>query len=326
MSRARNKRGSLNHQINCRMKELTRIGESRFEAKKDYRENIEDNKTGKTLGIHSYKTFDTYKSSCKGFVSWAKETGQNIRNIEDVKEEHIQSYIKHREEEGYSAYTYSKDIAALNKVFNTDVTKKDCDVAYRSYQNIENNREYKEHHSKINYDNYKSEITVLQSTGMRRESLEKVSASSFNYDEKGYPTSIRLEDERRIGGENMCEKGGRSRVAEIPVNMREELREVIDTKLEEFSGDTTRNFFDHVPTRLGTHRFRQEYAENVYKSYIQEYGYGTKTLEDTEKVEYEGNTGTEFRGYDVGALYHTTKMLGHNRLDVVVYNYLKARD
>ena len=326
MSRARtNKRGSLNYQINQRMKDMERIGESRYEAKKDYRENIEDNKTGKTLGIHSYRTFETYKSSCKGFVNWAKETEQGIRNIEDVKEEHIKDYIKYREDEGYSSYTYSKDLAALNKVFNCDVTKKDCDVAYRSYKDIENNREYKEHHNNINYDNYKDVITTIQATGMRRESLEKVSYSSFNYDEKGYPVSIRLEDERRIGGENMCEKGGRGRTAEVPENMREQLKEVLEDKLEENNGDMYKPLFEHIPSRLGTHRFRQEYAENTYKSYIEEHGYGTKTLEDTGKEQYEGNHNTEFRGYDVGALYYTTQQLGHNRLDVVKYNYLKAR-
>lgn len=325
MSRARNKRGSLNHQINQRMKEMDRIGESRYEAKQDYRENIAENKQGKTVGLHSYGTFETYKSSIKQFTKWANENDRGIRNIEDVKEQDIKDYIKYRADEGYSSYTYSKDLSALNKVFNTDVLKKDCDVANRSYTEITNNREMKEHHSHINYDNYRSEITVLQSTGMRRESLEKVSASSFNYDSNGYPISIRLTDERSIGGENLKEKGGRAREAEIPTNMREELKEVIDNKLEEFGGDDTKHFFEHIPSRLGTHRFRQEYAENTYKSYLEAFGAGTKTLEETEKREYEGNHNTEFRGYDVGALHHTTKMLGHNRLDVVVYNYLKAR-
>lgn len=327
MSRARtNKRGSLNYQINQRMREMDRIGESRYEAKKDYKENIENNTTGKTIGIHSYKTFETYKSSIKQFTKWANENDRGIRNIEDVKEQDIKDYIKYRAEEGYSSYTYSKDLSALNKVFNHDVLKKDCDVSNRSYTEITNNREMKEHHNHINYNNYRDVITTIQATGMRRESLEKVSPSSFNYDNNGYPVSVRLQDERKYGGQNMCEKGGRSRVAEVPVNMREELKEVIDSKLEENNGDMYKPMFDHVPSRLGTHRFRQEYAENTYKSYLEEYGYGTRTLEDTGKEQYEGNKNIEFRGYDVGALYHTTKMLGHNRLDVVKYNYLGARD
>lgn len=307
------------------MIELDKTGESRYEAKQDYRANIDsDCKTGKSLGIHSYATFQTYKSSCKQFSNWIKENDKTVKNIEDIKEEHIKDYIKYREELGCSSYTYSKDLAALNKVFNCDVTKNDCNVANRSYTEISNNRAFKEHHNHINYDNYRAEITVLRGTGMRRESLEKVSFSSFNYDSNGYPTSIRLQDERRIGAQNLSEKGGRGRVAEIPSNMREELREVLDAKLEEYQGDTTRPLFDHVPTRLGTHRFRQEYAQNIYKSYIEENGYNTKTLEDIDKDKYEDNKNTTFRGYDVAALEKATKCLGHNRLDVVVYNYLKA--
>lgn len=308
MSRARTKRGSLGHQINQRMKEMERIGESRYEAKKDYRENIEENRQGKTVGIHSYGTFETYKSSCKQFVKWANENDKGIRNIEDVKEEHIKEYIKHREEEGKSAWTYSKDLSALNKVFGTDVLKKDCEVANRSYHDITNNREMKEHHSHINYNNYKDEIAVLQSTGMRRESLEKVSANSFNYDEKGYPVSIRLQDERAYGGINMEEKGGRPREAEIPYSMRETLKEVIENKLEENDGDRNRAFFDHVPDRLGCHRFRQEYAETMYNQYLQEHG-------ESE----------QWRGYDRDAMNYVSNNLGHNREDVVKYNYLSAR-
>ena len=124
----------------------------------------------------------------------------------------------------------------------------------------------------------------------------------------------------------MAEKGGREREAEVLYCRREELKEVIDSKLEENNGDMYKPMFDHVPSRLGTHRFRQEYAENTYNQYIEQYGYGTRTLEETGKEQYEGNENTEFRGYDVGALYHTTKMLGHNRLDVVVYHYLGTRD
>lgn len=309
MSRARkNKRGSLSHQINQRMKDMVCVGESRYEAKKDYRENIADNKQGKTVGIHSYGTFEAYKSSIKQFTKWAKETEQGIRNIEDVKEEHIKDYIKYREQEGYSAYTYSKDLSALNKVFNTEVTKKDCEVANRSFYDIKNNRELKEHHNHINYDNYKQEITVLQSTGMRRESLEKVSPSSFNYDKEGYPVSIRLQDERKFGGANMEEKGGRARVAEIPYSKREELKEIIETKLEENNGDTSKPMFDHIPDRLGCHRFRAEYAETMYNQYLQEHG-----------------TSEQWRGYDREAMLYASINLGHNREDVVKYNYLSAR-
>lgn len=129
MGRARtNKRESVSHQINQKMIQMERFGENRYETKKDYMENIEDNKQGKTVGMHSYGTFGTYKSSCKQFVKWAKETEQGIKNIEDVKEEHIKEFIKYRKEQGKSAYTYSKDLSAINKVFGTDLLMAECGV------------------------------------------------------------------------------------------------------------------------------------------------------------------------------------------------------
>ena len=326
MSRARtNKRGSLNYQINQRMREMDRIGESRYEAKRDYKENIENNTTGKTVGIHSYGTFGTYKSSIKQFTKWAKETEQGIKNIEDVKEEHIKDYIKYRSDEGYSSYTYSKDLSALNKVFGYDVLKKDCDVANRSYTEITNNREMKEHHNHINYSNYQREIDVVRATGMRRSNVTKITPNAFNYREDGTPYQVRLQDERDRGGDDWSEKGGRDRISDIVEQEQMRMKEIIDEHREQGKGDDE-PLFEHIPDRLGTHRYRQEYAENTYKNYLEEYGYGTRTLEETGKEQYEGDTRTEFRGYDVGALYHTTKMLGHNRLDVVVYHYLGARD
>lgn len=296
------------------MKDMNCIGESRHQAKLEAREDL-GYKNNKTVGIHSYKTFDTYKSSCKQFTSYLKENCKDVRNIEDIKAEHIKEYIKHRADTGKSSYTYSKDLAALNKVFGTSVTKHDCDVANRSYKDISNNRELKEHHSHINYNNYRDEITVLKATGMRRESLDKINPDSFKYDEKGYPVAVKL-----------VEKGGKYREAEIIKSYREDVKSVLTERLERNNYDREKPIFEHIPSRLGTHRFRQEYARETYNNYIKEHGTGTMRLSDTNEKAHENDSRTELRGYDVAALKHTTQNLGHNRLDVVIYNYLGAKN
>lgn len=317
------KRGSLNRQINERMKSMDCIGQSRHQAKEEARIEL-GYKNNRTVGIHSHKTFDAYKSSCKQFTMWAKEENKGIRNIEDVKEEHIREFIKYREEEGYSSHTYSKDLSALNKVFNTDITKEDCNVANRSYKDISNNREFKEHHNHINYSNYSSQIDVVRATGMRRSNVEKVTPGTFNYKEDGTPYQIRLCNESKIGGDNWSEKGGRDRVVDIPQQYQERIKEVIEEHRAN-GYDDDKQLFEHIPSRLGTHRFRQEFAETVYNKYLEENGSGTMQLKDTGFNQFAKNKNTEFRGFDVGALNYTTKQLGHNRLDVVVYNYLRAR-
>lgn len=307
MARARtNKRGSLNHQINKRMQEMNCIGQSRHIARQEAKETL-GYENNRTVGIHSYKTFDTYKSTCKQFVMWAKDTEQGLRNIEDIKEEHIKNFIKDRYEEGYSAHTYSKDLAALNKVFNTHVTKSDCDVANRSYKDITNNREMKEHHNHINYNNYSNPIAIVQATGMRRSNVEKVTPNTFNYKEDGTPYQIRLCDERSQGGSDWSEKGGRDRVVDIPEQYQEQIRDIIQEHRENGGADN-KPLFEHIPDRLGTHRFRQEFAQTVYNNYLEQNG-----------------ESSNYRGYDKNAVEYTSKQLGHNRLDVVIYNYLNAR-
>ena len=296
------------------MKEMNCIGESRHQAKKEARENL-GYEHNKTVGIHSYKTFDTQKSSCKQFTSYLKENYKDVRNIEDIKESHVKDYIKHREESGCSPYTYSKDLAALNKVFGTSVSKQDCNVANRSYKDISNNRELKEHHSHINYSNYKSEITILKATGMRRESLDKVNPDDFKYNLEGYPVAVKL-----------VEKGGKYREAEILKDYRQDVKSVLEERLQCNGYDREKPIFEHIPSRLGTHRFRQEYARETYNNYIKEHGVGNVRLCDTSEKAYENDSRTELRGYDVAALKFTTENLGHNRLDVVIYNYLGAKN
>ena len=127
----------------------------------------------------------------------------------------------------------------------------------------------------------------------------------LKYDDKGYPVSIRLVDEREQGGRNMEEKNGRPRISDIPYESRAKLKEIIEKRSE---GDMNKPLFDHIPDRLGTHRFRAEYAETMYKQYLDENG-------ESE----------QWRGYDRDAMIYASNNLGHNREDVVKYNYLSAR-
>lgn len=288
------KRGSLNHQIHERMEQMKCMGQSRHQAKQEYREMKGTNQThNRTVGIHSHGTYNAYKSTCKGFVEYAKENCLDIKNIEDVDEGHIKQYIEHRAEQGYSAHTYSKDMAALNKIFNTELTKSDCNVPNRSYKTIENNRELKEHHNKINFDNYKSEISMIQATGIRRSSLETITKDSFKYDTNGTPTHICV-----------TEKGGRYREAEIRESYREYVREIVEN-----AGNG--KIFEHIPNRLPTHRFRQEYATKMYEEKLEK-------VENTEDRE-------QYRGYDKEILREVSENLGHNREDIIVYHYLYVR-
>ena len=103
---------------------------------------------------------------------------------------------------------------------------------------------------------------------------------------------------------HIFEKGGRYREAEIRESYREEIREIVEKAGNE-------RVFEHIPNRLPTHRFRQEYAEKLYEEKLEK-------IENTEDRE-------QYRGYDREILREVSENLGHNREDVIVYHYLYVR-
>lgn len=289
--RKREKRGSLAHQINERMKNLLCVGESRHEAKEDYRKNIDGNTQNKTVGIHSFQTFENYKNVCKGFTNWVKENYEDVRNIEDITEDHIKNYICNRSENGYSASTYSQDLAGLNKVFGTSVTKKDCGVSNRSTKNYTNNRELKEHHTHINLDNYANECDLIKGCGMRRSTLEKgkLKPNDFIRNDQGVCVGVKLK-----------EKGGKTRIADIRESYQMRVTEIVNS-----FPDANEPMFNKLPNRLPTHRLRQEYAKGLYSDYI----------------EKNGESDEKYRGLDSNAVSYVSENLGHSRQEVIK-NYI----
>lgn len=296
----REKRGSLNHQIHQRMLELEQFGESRHKAKKEYKEMMGgSHQNNATVGVHTFSTFEGYKQVSKQFTEWLKANEKPVRNIEDIKREYIIEYVQYRAEQGYSANTYSRDLAALNKLFmsNTSestkkITKKECRVANKSFDKITNNRELKAHHKKINLDNYKMEQLLGKSTGVRKASYTRIKPTDFNRDITGQVVSVTVK-----------EKGGKVRTSTVLKQYRTELTKFIDTL------DVDKPIFDRVPNRFPFHRFRQQYARALYDEYISEHGLSKKG----------------YLGFDNASVLNVSKNLGHNR-DYVVKHYVCVQD
>ena len=284
MNKVRSDRRSLNRQMHDRMQDMRCFGESRDVAKKEYKELTGAN-TNRTIGIHSYNTYEAYKSVSRAFVTYVKDNFDDIKKLDDIEEVHIKSYVEHRAEQGYSPHTYSRDLAGLNKLFNTELTKEDCNVANRRYENITNNRDLKEHHNHINLDNYRDVTMFIEACGVRRSSLEKIDSNSFKYDQYGTPTHVCV-----------TEKGGRYREAEI----RESYRDYISEQIEK-AGEN--KLFEHIPNRLPCHRFRQEYATKLYE-------------EKLEKVE---NTEDRDKKISIWLIFTNTNLYGRLFLKKSIY-------
>lgn len=279
----------LDYELHERMEAMKQMGESRHDAKKDYKEMTGDRKTNRTVGIHSHQTYNAYKQTGIEFSRYMKTNHKDLKGIAHVKKEHLIEYLQYRQDDGKSAATLSKDMAALNKLFNEHLTKAETGIKERSYKDITRSRGEKAHDKKYNPENYKDQINFAKGTGARREGVMTVKPKDF-YWKDGYPIKVRL-----------VEKGGKIRVAIIREDYREKIIDMLKSKRE------NQPLFERYTRKIDNHAFRREYAQARYKEI-------SKDIAPSKKM---------YRGYDPEVLKVLTHDLGHNRLDVVVYNYLR---
>lgn len=258
------KRPSLGHQFHQALESKKCIGESRHEAKK---QGVAHE------GIYSYKTYDAYKNSSKQFAKWVKSEFPEVKYLSEIDRDMCKKYIKFREQSGCSAYTYSQDMAMISKTLGISLTKKECDVATRRLSNIKKNR----------VDNgFRTESgaieTILRGTGLRRNELVNLQVKN-----------LLVENNKVVGV--LVRKGAKGgKVREVQV--RKEYQEYIYKAIEGLESDS-KVINEEIPKELQAHRYRAEYAQNMYKELVE--------------------LGREDPKRDL------TESMGHNRTSVLVY-------
>lgn len=310
MARAKN----LKIQMHQKIDSLLCIGESKHHAKQAYKEYCKNNNIkynpSKTIGIYSIKTADAYRQTVSEFGEWLKSNKSEVwstKDLTNINRDTVKEYLQHRDK-ACSAYTVSKDMSALNKVLNLDLSKKECNLQERSYKNITRSREDKLHDKQYNADNYKEQILIAQSFGLRRESIV-----GGDYQIKDVSLFSRY-------GEVYCsviEKGGRYREAPCLAEYKEHVQETFNIQERESLSkqefielyNTSDNLlFDSYTTKIDNHAFRAEYAQALYNQLLEENYYPNSV---------------NYRGYVKDALQEVSQALGHNRLSVVVEHYLR---
>jgi integrase len=212
------------------------LGESRHEAKARAKEQ-----GSKVDTIHSYKTYEAYKQASKTFSKWLKLEFPEIKDINAIDKDIGAMYIKYRAQSGCSAYTYSQDIAMINKCLDLRLTKSHCGVVNRSLGAI----------TKGKIDNgFRTATgaveTIIKGTGLRRNELRNLKKENLLIS-NGKVVGVRV-----ITGA----KGGRSRMVEV----RGEFQEPI-FKLVESLQDNERVLQEHISKQLQTHRLRAQFAK-----------------------------------------------------------------
>ena len=235
--------GSLNHQMFQRLESLKAIGESRHQAKLKAKDQ-----GGKVETIHSYKTYDAYKQSSKTFIKWLRQEFPEIKDIRAVDKDIGAMYVKYREQQGVSPYTYSQDIAMLNKTLNLGLTKSYCNVKNRSLKAITKGRE----DNGFKTDSGALEL-IVKSSGLRRNELYNLKKSDLLI------TGDRVTGVRVRNGA----KGGRPRTVEVINKYQKSFY-----KLVESTESDSKVVNEKIPKQLQTHRLRAEFAQEKYQELI----------------------------------------------------------
>ena len=304
---------SFKEQMFRALNSLNCYGQSKYQAKQ---ESYRNGNKGKVKGIYSKKTMSDYKKVAEQFQSWSKTRGYNFKSLADVSDSHIIQYLKERQDTGKSAWTISRDLSALNKIFSREISKKGTDLKSRKNSDIKNNRGFGNNYRISIYKKNKELTEFLAATGIRRQSITVVSPADAIRDGQGV-----------VIGFSVIEKGGKPRNCYVIKSKQNDITSFVD-KHQSKSGN--KPFWSKADKNLNTHWYRSEYARALYNDLVsaqnnkQDYfnGYrdffvNSSRLELTTKRHKQ-----TVKGYDVECLGVVSQCLGHNRIDVVYANYL----
>jgi len=304
---------SFKEQMFRALNALNCYGQSKYQAKQ---ESYKQGNKGKVKGIYSKKTMQDYKQVAEQFQSWSKTKGYNFKSLADVSDSHILQYLTERQAQGKSSWTISKDLSALNKIFNKNITKKDSGLRSRKNSDIKNNRGLGNNYRSSIYKKNKELTDFISATGIRRQSVTVINPSNAIRDKVGV-----------VIGFSVIEKGGKHRNCYVIKGKQEAVTSFVNKHLSQKGNQP---FWTKVDKNLNTHWYRAEYARTLYNDLItannhrQDYfeGYRDTFVNSQRLAQATDGHGQITKGYDTEALAVVSQNLGHNRIDVVYSNYL----
>ena len=297
---------NINIQLQRKIDDLLRFGEKKI---KDDRTN-----PNRCEGIHSIKTAETYRATARLLGDYLKQEG--VRNIGDINREHIEGFMRSRE--NLSAYTHAKDLSAINKILDTRYTVRDFGLNNRSYNNITNNRGLSSYDTSQAERN-RQQLEFVRAIGMRRESIDRITPADFIRDKNG-----------QCIGCHLIEKGGRERIAIIIEQDRERITAQVNLAIQQTGEHTP--FLPQVDSNANPHYCRAEYSTQLYNDLLQAREECHDYYQNMRDIFINQDAFTKacsryhqehVNGHDRDIMAEVSQALGHNRIDVVMYHYLK---
>lgn len=289
MGRTKNK--SMKWQVQAAMLSKLCIGQSRHKAKEEIK------KEGKSTpdGIYSWSTYNTYKKHCIAFAEWCKKT-YGCKSIEGAKK-HIQDYLDYRIDKGLSAWTIKMEASAIAKMYGSSTSDLKLITPDRKREDIKRSRKDCKHDKHISKEKHKDIIDFCKGCGLRRHELAQLKTENI------------IIEEDNVYIEVLQGKGGRRRIVEVLAEYREHIKSYHNDNIGEY-------VFKTIPQNLDIHSYRASYACELYKSLERPLDSLIREQKYYCKGDMKGNV------YDKKAMMTVSRMLGHNRINVIASNYL----
>jgi integrase len=292
-----------------RLDERMALEQSRGKAKEEARAAHQKTWAFTTGKIHSYKTRSSYQEQSLRFAIWARDTYalKHLEEIEVRKGELTAEFLQTKINEGKSAYTLQLIRSALRMLFGDWTLMQEVQLPKRSRATITRSRGAKDHDKYFNPTNWPKLVSFLKATGLRRDEVKMLRAGDI------------LERERdstsEYYGQTIVQvrngKGGKSR--KVPVLAGHEQAALVAKE-----GLAEQEIvFLRIPKHLDVHSYRREYAQALYLYYVE-------CNSSLQQARLPPSTGRlKCKDYDRGAAEKVTRALGHNRIDVVLWHYIR---
>lgn len=252
--------------------------------------------------IYSKQSYITYKNQFRYFSNWVKEKHPEAHSIEEARVL-VDEYLKYLMDLERSAYSISTAKAALVKVFKTDATQLIA-TPIRRRADVKRSRFSVERDKHISDELERRLSQFTSATGLRRKEMLQIEAESlFFKDGRAYLNVVN------------GTKNGKPRVVEIHGVSEAETKMIV-----EFIQSKKGRLFPKLSPHYDNHYYRGIYAKRIYSFYARK----EKDIPPKERYVMRKDRAGEV--LDKLAMEITSKMLGHNRINVIAQSYLYNND
>ena len=310
-----------------------------------FQENYKKYERRESHLIHSYSTYQSYKTTAAKFADFMKEE-YGIKYEKDFVELSaeelyvcVDRYFEKQKEAGLAQNTLERHISALNKILPP------INPQIKEYFTPENRACWRDGVPAATCDRYNRPDVIV-------ENLKKIDETSAAIAELMRLTGARVGDIKKLQVDEKNQrvfiprsKGGRDRFVYFDRFKEEfekvrEYKEIVDRALQEkkFSEIRENQYYENLKKACrqahepyhGAHAFRYEFAQSLYKKIStwkqeEQEEFYRRILEDRKISEDKIEEAMEkAREKDAVAVAIVSEALGHSRLDISM-EYLKLK-